>query len=111
MDKQPDYDPVFLNARREAVLIFLIWLAAMLWTVPYCYINGFTPPAAGEKVATVGGIPAWVFWGIGAPWMVANVLTIGFCLFIMKDDDLGRADDEPDAASIQSRPADSGASV
>ena len=101
MQSKPEYDSVFLNSRREAIVIFLIWLVAMLWTVPYCYLKGFTPPAPGELIETVAGIPAWVFWGIGLPWMIANVATISFCLFIMRDDDLGFAGDEHSGDNAQ----------
>ena len=40
-DDRPAYDPVFLNSRREAGLIFLVWLAGLLWAVPFCYLTGY----------------------------------------------------------------------
>lgn len=83
-----EFDPVFINSRREAILITVVWLCAMLWSVPYCYINGYPVNFDSDTFQTVWGIPAWVFWGIGVPWVVANMLTIAFCVFVMKDDDL-----------------------
>ncbi len=38
---QPTDDPVLRSARREAVVVFLTWLAAMSYTVTYCYLNGY----------------------------------------------------------------------
>ena len=40
-------------------------------------------------VATVLGIPAWVFWGVAVPWLAADVFIVVFCFAIMTDDDLG----------------------
>jgi hypothetical protein len=84
-----DYDPVFLHSRREAVIIFCVWLAALLWTVPYCYLNGFTQNFEFQQFETVLGIPHWVFWGVAMPWLAADAFTIWFCFFYMVDDDLG----------------------
>ena len=36
-----ELDPFFLHARREAIVIFLVWFIAMLWAVPYCYFTGY----------------------------------------------------------------------
>ena len=83
-----EYDPVFVNSRREAILITATWICAMVWAVPYCYINGYPSKFDPQTFKTVWGVPAWVFWGIAVPWMIANVLTVFFCLFVMKDDDL-----------------------
>ena len=87
----PDWDPVFLHGRREAAVIFAAWVIALLWTVPYCYLAGYSPAIEGESVSTVLGIPGWVFWGIAAPWLAANGFTVWFCCRYMKDDDLGES--------------------
>lgn len=92
-----EYDSGFLNSRREAVIIFCVWLAALLWAVPYCYLNGYGTVAPGE-LKTTWGIPTWLFWGILAPWIVADVVTTWFCFFYMKDDDLGEAHEGADIA-------------
>ena len=93
-DQQPD--PVFLNSRREAIVIVGLWLAAFLWTVPYCYLNGFHPLDDPQELKTVFGVPDWVFWGVAAPWLVCSLIAIGLCLFFIKDDDLGEAHDGAD---------------
>lgn len=80
-------DPVFVNSRREAIVIFLIWLAALLWCVPCCYLLGFEPQNA-ESLKTILGVPAWLFWGIALPWLVADALTVWVAFFFMKDEEL-----------------------
>ena len=85
-----DYHPTFLNTRREAIVIFACWVVALLWAVPTCYFLGYNK--SPEELATVLGIPSWVFWGVGVPWLVADVFTIWFCTFRMTDDDLGEND-------------------
>lgn len=108
----PEWDPVFLHSRREAIVIFCIWLAGLLWAVPYCYLNGYAGNIDPADVATVWGIPSWLFWGIAVPWVVADLATIWFCFCFMQDDDLGVAHEGEDLAEdIHSerrvRPADS----
>ncbi len=95
------YDPVFLNSRREAIIIFFVWMAALVWAVPYCYYYGFLP--AGEefdphKMTTVLGIPTWLFFGIAVPWLAADAFTTWFCFWYMKDDDLGEPHEGADIA-------------
>ncbi|MBS0261966.1 MAG: DUF997 family protein [Planctomycetes bacterium] len=84
---QPTEDPVLRSARREAVVVFLIWLAALLYTVPYCYLNGYNRSV--ESLKFVWGFPDWVFWGIFAPWTVCVIVSLYFGHQFMKDEDLG----------------------
>lgn len=83
-----DYDPTFVHARREAIVILATWLCALLWTVPYCYLHGYLPKDPSDH-AMVWGIPSWVFWGVVLPWLVADVITAWFCFRYMAEDDLG----------------------
>jgi hypothetical protein len=83
---EPRLDPAFLHARREALYIFLAWCVALLWSVSVSYGLGYGQPAT--TLATVWGIPAWVFWGIAVPWAVADVFALWFCFRYMKDDDV-----------------------
>ena len=46
------WDPVFLESRREAWVILLLWAAALLWAVPYCYLNGFPETFVEEEFST-----------------------------------------------------------
>jgi len=110
-------DAVFLNSRREAVLILGIWGLSLIYTVSFCYLWGYlthepVPVAFGPDVAailgplegfqrdaaSVGaplglGVPDWVFYGILLPWAVCIGLTLWFCLRVFSEDDLGSADD------------------
>ncbi len=88
-----ELDPTFVNSRREAIVIFISWFVAMCWAVPYCYFNGYNI-ADPADIPTTFGIPSWVVWGIGAPWIAADLFTTWFCFRFMQDDDLGVAGDE-----------------
>ena len=35
------------------------------------------------------GMPSWVFWGVGLPWLTTMLISIGFALVGIQDDDLG----------------------
>lgn len=93
-----EYDPFFLNARREAIVIFCLWVTALIWAVPFCYLNGYgdIDPAT---FSTTWGIPTWLFWGILVPWIVADIFTTWFCFCYMKDDAMGDVPETPDANS------------
>ena len=47
-----------------------------------------------ENIPTTLGMPSWVVWGIAVPWIVADIFTVWFCFFYMKDDDLGLSPEE-----------------
>ena len=93
---QTEYDAIFLNSRREAIIIFCVWLAGFVWAVPYCYLNGFQGNIDPENLETIWGIPSWLFWGIFVPWIVADLFTTWFCFCYMKDDDLGETHEGAD---------------
>lgn len=86
-------DPTFVNSRREAIVIFCTWVVALIWAVTYCKINGYDIEDPSQ-IPTTFGIPSWVVWGIGAPWIVADIFTTWFCFRFMRDDELGIAGDE-----------------
>lgn len=89
-----ELDPVFVHSRREAVVILLVWLLCLLWSVPYCYLNGYIDGFEPAEFSTTLGIPSWLFWGIGMPWVFANLVTIWFCFCFMKHDDLGQGPED-----------------
>jgi len=93
LDPDLEYDPVFLHSRREAVIIFCLWVMALLWVVPFCYFNGYGGNVDPNTISMIMGVPTWLFWGIFVPWLVADVFTIWFCFCYMKDDDLGEANE------------------
>jgi hypothetical protein len=92
----------FRHAKWEARIVLLVWFFALCWTVGYCYLNGYrhTPDswlvrqgiAAEQPVAIKEirfGMPMWVCYGIFAPAVCCSAFTLGFGLFIMRDDSLG----------------------
>lgn len=89
-------DPVYLNSRREGLVILCIWFAALMWAVPCCYLTGFGEGIYADGVKTIWGMPHWVFLGIFLPWLVADVATTIFCFWFMQDDDLGEAHEGAD---------------
>lgn len=91
MAKLPE-DPVVQSGRRETVVVLVIFLAAMTWTVGYCYLYGYD--LAPEQITFVYGVPAWAFWGIGAPWLVCLLISIWFGRFFMGTPSLGKSIDD-----------------
>jgi hypothetical protein len=99
---------IFRNARREALVVALVWALAAAWVVGYCYLRGYSHPAdawvvraglaaAGEPTdqGVILGFPSWVFWGILAPWLICTAFTVLYGTFGMPDDELGEdASDE-----------------
>lgn len=89
-----ELDPVFLNSRREAIAIFILWFCCLLWAVPVSYAMGYGQEVAPGEVPTTLGMPSWVFWGLLLPWLVADAVTIWLCFGFIKNDDLGQAPEE-----------------
>ncbi len=91
-------DTLVRRARREAALALGLWLLAMLYSVSYCYLNGYGRSA--DSLTFVLWFPDWVFWGIVAPWALCIVLSIPFAFRVMGDESLGEAVDseEPPAS-------------
>ena len=87
-------DPVVRSARREALWIFLIWCAALVYCVTYSAWYGYGKTAA--ELTFVLGFPSWVFWGIIVPWGVCTVLSACFTWFVISDDPLGAETENPD---------------
>lgn len=93
--QDPGLDPVFVNSRRESVVLLLGFTVFFIWTITVSYWLGYrdNQETIGQ---TIVGIPMWVFWGVALPWGGANLFTFWFCLFYMSDDPLGQALDESD---------------
>ncbi len=91
LDADPDLepDPLFVASFREARWILLMWVSCFVWTLTVCLNFGYPETVDPQSFPTVLGIPAWVAWGIAFPWLIANVVTIWFCLCVMEDADLG----------------------
>lgn len=98
------FDPVFIHARREAIVLLIAFAVFFTWSVGVSYFLGYGLTSE-EAARSVLGIPHWVFWGVAAPWLAANVFTFWFCLFYMADDPLGEAlDEQPLAGGETSDP-------
>ena len=100
-------DPVYLDSRREAVFILILWCACFCWTIGFCYLSGYTehPRIEGEvswllpdlsrwdrdpdslRTPMGLGIPDWIFWGVAAPWGLCILTSTWFCFCYMKDDE------------------------
>ena len=104
---KPDHDDVrargektlVRSARREAALALSIWLVAMLYTITYCYLNGYGRPV--ESLTFVWWFPDWVFWGIVLPWGICVLLSTVFALAVMGHESLGEEIDADPAAPVR----------
>ena len=81
-------DLVFIHSKREAGWIMISWAFFLIWTVGYAAIFGYDKDV--ESMQLVIGIPAWIFWGVLTPWVVATGFSVWFGLVFMKDDTLDR---------------------
>lgn len=86
------WDEVFLQSRRELWGVLLIWVLFAVWVIGGSALLGFRE-LEGE-VRLVWGMPAWVFWAIGVPWFVSNIVIGWFCLRVMKDQSLESDENE-----------------
>ena len=83
------YDPLYLHARREAVMVLIVWLAGLLWIVGYCFFAAYDIPAG--QIRLILGMPAWVFWGVLVPWLIIIGFSIWFGLFYIADDEFAQS--------------------
>jgi len=74
------YDPSFLRARHEAILILIAWAVFLIWTVGYSALAGYTDSSL------LLGMPRWVVLGILLPWVAATLFSVWFSLYYMTDD-------------------------
>ena len=76
----------FFQARRELWIMIGTWIVFAAWVTIACWKFG-NVPEEGE-VPVVFGMPSWVFYGIGLPWVIATSWAIVFGARFMKDTDL-----------------------
>ena len=88
----PSLEKSFKRSRREAGWILIAWLVFAVWVVGYCRAFAYENP--GGDVATVMGMPSWIFWGIALPWFAATVFTIFFATWVMEDHPLEAVEGE-----------------
>lgn len=95
-------DRLLRNARREAIIVMIVWVCTLAWTLGYCYLHGYQHPPdswlvrsgwaverSAENLRQFWGLPDWIALGVVVPWMLCTFFTIVFGLFIMQDDQLG----------------------
>ena len=116
-------DPIYRNCLREAKFILGLWTCCFLYTVIYCYLNGYLvheplPSSTGPGVTSLLGpleslnrkpdsvtfplglgIPDWVFYGIVIPWGVCVVASFWYGLYLLAEDDLSDGAEESDEVS------------
>jgi hypothetical protein len=80
-------DPVLVSARREAIVVLIVWIVAMTWTVGYCALYGYGRDPASIRYLL--GVPDWAVWGLAMPWLACLVFSWAFATFGMRDEDLG----------------------
>jgi hypothetical protein len=102
MPKQPDEpagkeQQLLRHARREALLIMLVWAVALVWSVGSGYVLGYE--RRPEEIGVILGIPDWVFWSVVLPWAICLAFSVWFCFAYMADDDLGQ-DPEEDTGHV-----------
>ena len=90
-------DPVFLHARREALVIIILFTGFCIWSVTVCVTRGYLGSDESlAEVDTTFGMPSWTFWGIFVPWLAVDAVAVWFCFFFMKPDDLGETHEGED---------------
>ncbi|MCA9428238.1 MAG: DUF997 family protein [Candidatus Omnitrophica bacterium] len=93
----PKLDPTFRNARREALVILVIYTVSLLYTILFCHFFAYNREP--ETIRLYLGIPDWVVWGVMLPWAVNVGVTFWFCFIYMADDNLDIPPDEPEIES------------
>jgi hypothetical protein len=89
-------DSLLISARREAVLVFTIWLLACVYSIGVCYWLGYNRDV--QTLTYVVGFPDWVFWGIVLPWTVCTGLSFVLSYWLIADEDLGLVQEEEQIA-------------
>lgn len=73
----------FLRACKEAIVAGVIWAVFFVWVVGVSYLMGY----GTTDSSLVMWVPAWVFWGILLPFVVATAVNCAFAFFYLKDED------------------------
>ena len=102
---RPAEDTLVQRGRREAAMALGMWLIAMIYTISYCYLNGYGRTA--DSLSFVLWFPDWVFWGIVAPWGICILLSVVFAFRVMGNESLGEAIDSEEPPMADGDEADS----
>ncbi|HEY2894733.1 MAG TPA: DUF997 family protein [Pirellulales bacterium] len=90
-------DLLLRSARREALFALAVWLISMVYTITYCYLNGYN--RAPESLTFVLWFPDWVFWGIVVPWITCVIVSTWFAFRFMGDEPLADESSLPASAA------------
>ncbi len=93
----PSADPVFVSARREAIVAMAVWAVATAYSVGYCALYGYG--RAPESLTYVLWFPDWIFWGVVAPWLACILVSLWFAFVFMRDEDLGSNEQDDEFSS------------
>lgn len=92
-------DPVYLNARRETLVIVATCLVMAAVSLAVCFRMGMGAVSEEEVLEqAIWGVPSWVFWGLFVPWIAGTAFTAWFAFTVLRDDPLGG--DEPSAPAV-----------
>jgi hypothetical protein len=80
------------HARREGILVMIVWAAALVWSVSAGYVLGYRRSA--DEMQLILGMPDWIFWAVVLPWGLILLFSVWFCFVFMADDDLGQDPEE-----------------
>lgn len=80
-------DPVLRSAKREAVLVLAFCFLTMAWVLGVCWMLGYNRKPG--EITFWYGVPDWVLWGIAVPWLTCTVISSGYAVFAMRDNELG----------------------
>ncbi|MEN9555964.1 MAG: hypothetical protein RLZZ232_2250 [Planctomycetota bacterium] len=81
-------DPLVRSSLREALIVTLIWLAALGWSVGVSASMGYD--RRPEDLKLIWGFPDWIFWGVVIPWLTCAVVSWLFGAFFVRDGELGQ---------------------
>jgi len=81
-------DPLVRSSLREALIVAMIWLGALIWSVGVCASMGYN--RTEQDLQLVWGFPDWIFWGVVVPWLTCAVVSWLFGAFFVHDGELGQ---------------------
>lgn len=79
--------PILQSARREALIVAILWATAGVWAVGFCTWQGYG--ATPDKLHFTLGFPTWIFWGIVVPWVTCAAVSLFIANVLMTDAELG----------------------
>lgn len=91
-----DSEKLYLSYRqslREFWWITGAWGVFVIWNVASGALFAYQIPDPGAEMATVMGVPRWVFFTVLFPWLFGNAFILWFATKLMKDSSLNGTSD------------------